>query len=85
MNGQRKEVVITLDVVGLILAILSIVIEILSTMVLNMEIVRLVLVFIFFIEDQMLRFVEDFHVLCLETIVELPLILMETLVFGVPV
>ena len=82
MNGQRKEVIITLDVVGLILVILSIVIEILSTMVLNMEIVRLVLVFIFLIEDQMLRFVEDFHVLCLETVVELPLILMETLVFG---
>lgn len=85
MNGQRKEVIITLDVVGLILAILSIVIEILSTMVLNMEIVRLVLVFIFLIEDQMLRFVEDFHVLCLEPVVELPLILMETLVFGVTV
>lgn len=63
MNGQRKEVIITLDVVGFILVILSIVIEILSTMVLNMEIVRLVLVFIFLIEDLMLRFVEDFHAL----------------------
>lgn len=52
-----------MDVVGFILVILSIVIEILSTMVLNMEIVRLVLVFIFLIEDLMLRFVEDFHAL----------------------
>lgn len=70
MNGQRKEVVITLDVVGLILAILSSVIEILSIMV-NLEIVGLVLLIIFLIVEEMLRFVEDFHVLCLETVVEL--------------